>query len=91
MRLMIAPVFMLGAACGPAMAQDASKVDPTPLAEVYEKIGSQGNEKDLFPYFGTELDTKTFQAQFMELRKSGHLVSDDSGETMRLTNWGECK
>ncbi|MCC0064829.1 MAG: hypothetical protein H6895_12190 [Defluviimonas sp.] len=73
-----------------ALAQEAD-VDPTPLASVYVKIGCRGNEKDLMPYFGSEIDTSTFMAQFKALRASGNLVSDDNGETMRLTNWGECK
>ena len=73
-----------------ADAQD-SAVDYAPLADVFVKIGCTGNEKDLMPFFGKELDTSTFVAQFKALRKAGLLVSDDNGETMRLTNWGECK
>ncbi len=86
-------MFFLSAAlsAGPVLAQDAAEVDFTPLASVYEKIGCRGNETALYPYFGKELDTATFAAQFKALREAGLLVSDDMGETMRLTNWGECE
>ncbi|MBC7314158.1 MAG: hypothetical protein H5U11_16855 [Rhizobium sp.] len=87
MKLALALVLAGGA----AVAQDASAVDPAPLAGVFVKIGCRGNEKDLMPYFGKEIDTNTFMAQFKALREAGYLVSDDNGETMRLTNWGECK
>lgn len=74
----------------PVLAEEA--VDPAPLAEAFVKIGCHGTEKDIFPYVGSNgLEASSFGAQFKALAASGHLVSDDHGETFRLTNWGPCE
>ncbi len=77
----------LVALAGPVAAGET--VDVTPVAQIYEQIGCRGNEKDIFPHLGS-IGVSDFVAQIKALGASGHLVSDDNGETMRLTNWGSC-
>lgn len=90
MKAALAPLLL--AALLPAAVRAEDPVDAAPLARAFVKIGCKGNEKDLMPYIGKDgLDVATFAAQFKQLRESGHLVSDDHGETMRLTGWEGCE
>lgn len=88
----ISVLAMLTAFGGATAVPAQETVDATPLAEAFVSIGCSGNEKDMYPFIGQNgLDAKTFAAQFKALGESGHLVSDDHGETFRLTNWGPCE